>query len=130
MRGALLDDHTLDNFSIKKILKIAPKSVTSAIPGLIGQDEPALENTKAITFTVSLQFDLIVQEYGFGIFGFEPEKFPISTPKAYEELKLKPSRREPQITEKTVFRDITINAYILLKDENYDKLKISKLHTY
>jgi len=128
--GALLDDHSLDNVSIKKILKITPKSITSAKPGLIDQDEPELGNAKAITFTVSLQFNLIVQEYSFGIFGFESEKFPISTPEAYEELKVKTAFREPKIMEKTVLRDITIDAYIHLKDEKYDKLEISKVHTY
>lgn len=128
--SALLDDQSLDNVSIKKILKIIPKSITSAKSGLINQDEPEIKNAKAITFTVSLEFNLIVQEYGFGIFGFESEKFPISTPEAYEESKVKPSLREPKIEGKTVLRDITVDAYILLKNEKYDKLEILKVHTY
>ncbi len=128
--GAFLDDHSLDNVSIKKILKITPKSITSAKPGLINQDEPEVKNAEAVTFTVSLQFDLIVQEYGFGIFGFGSEKFPISTPEAYEESKEKPLLGEPKIVEKTVLCDITVDAHILLKNEKYDKLDILKVHSY
>jgi hypothetical protein len=128
--GAFLSDHSLDNVSIIKILKITPKSITSAKPGLIDKDEPKVENAKAITFTVSLQFNLLVQEYGFGIFGFESKKFPISTPEAYEELKARPFLGEPRIMEKTVLRDITIDAYIHLKDGEYNKLEISKANTY
>ncbi|OGP56250.1 MAG: hypothetical protein A2Y65_03840 [Deltaproteobacteria bacterium RBG_13_52_11] len=125
----MIQDHSLDGVSIKKILRVTPKGISRALPGFLLADEPRISGAEAVTFSVSLQFDLVVEEYRFGILPHTSEKFPISEPEAFEKIKLQPTIRDIPQKELTVFREITISAYIFLEDGRYSKLKISKAYT-
>lgn len=129
LRAIMIQDHSLDGVSIKKILRITPREISMALPGLLIEDEPEIKGAESVTFSVSLQVDLVVEEYGFGILSYNSAKFPISEPEAFEKIKLQPTIRDSSRKELTVSREITISAYIYLENGQYSKLQISKAYT-
>jgi hypothetical protein len=128
--AAFTQDHSLDCVSIKKIIDINPSRISNAYPGLLREDELKIEGAESITFSVSLQIDLIIEEYDFGYASSLSKRFPISEPEAYEAIRACQPSFQPKSREHTVYRDLTIDAHIYLKDGEYDRLKIDKIHVF
>ena len=95
------------------------------------EDESETEGSINVSFSVTTQFDLIVRDYEFGLWGPNSERFPLSAPEAFEQIKRRPfSQGEMHTNEISVERDISVEARITAEGEQYKDLTIKRVFTY
>lgn len=133
LAAALVKGDKLDNCTIKKILSIKPKEISNVFTGHMNKDDAREKGVIPITFSVSIKFDLLVEPYLFqiGLFSDLSEKFPLSAPDDFEKIMQEPRLLRPRETEeKTVYRDITIEASIVQENNEYKDLRLSKIYDF
>jgi predicted nucleic acid-binding protein len=126
IKGGFLDKNKI-NGSIEKISAIRPKEISRVIHGMFStKEKPPEEGAEPITFSVSVEFDLIVKQYSrYAVVG---PRFSISTPEDFERVKHEVTL--PDIIERTVIRDITADAWLYKENNKYSNLKIQHILTY
>lgn len=111
---------------IKKILAYRPKEVSKVYIGLISTKEPVPQGFTGITFTVSLEIDLLIQDLRLTI--FDPPTLALSSLDEFEKVRYSvPTGIEAQ---KTVVREITVEALLSKENGQYADLQIIKLLSY
>jgi hypothetical protein len=113
--------------NIKRILEVHPLKISNIYPGRILSERELQNGIEPITFTVSTNFDLIIEEYGLEII-FASPKVKLSDLTDFDKLPRKStSPNEQQIK---VTREITMEANIVIEDDNPISLQIIKVSSY
>jgi len=115
--------------SIEEVLTVRPKEIAEVSLGHTVSNETLPEGIEPITFSVSTEFDLLVREFGLSLLRFfNQPKFPLSAPENFPLTKLQYS--PPGVEQRTVTREITVEATILEINGNYSDLQLLSVITY
>lgn len=112
---------------IESVLAVRPKEISKVSLGHTVRKEPFPKDVQPITISVSTEFDLLVREYALQWF-FNPPKFPISEPESFQKTRFQSPT--PSLKQKTVTREITVEATIQKTDGNYSNLQLQRVLTY
>lgn len=122
----------LEGYTIKRILSVQPKEISKVFVGHLSEDEPKKEGVIPVIFSVSLQFDLVIE--GIGPYGPQSlgtsMKFPLSAPEEFEKTGQSFLLPTSEVHERTVFRAVAVEASISLENDNYKNLEISKIYDF
>ena len=111
---------------IKKILAYRPKEVSKVYLGLISTKEPVPQGFTGITFTVSLEIDLLIEDLRLTV--FDQPTLALSSLDEFEKVRYSvPTGIEAQ---KTVVREITVEALLSKENGQYADLRIIKVLSY
>ena len=111
---------------IKKVLAYRPKEVSKVYVGLLSTTEPVPEGFTGVTFTVSLEIDLLIEDVALNV--FNPPTLALSSLEEFERVRYSvPTGTEGQ---KTVVRDVTVEALISKENGRYTDLQLSKVLSY
>jgi len=112
---------------IERVLAVRPKGISKVSLGHTVRNEPSPKDIQPITISVSTEFDLLVREYGLPWF-FNRPKFPISEPESFQKTRFRSPT--PSLEQRTVTREITVEATILKTDDTYSDLQLLRVITY
>lgn len=116
-------------YTVKRILGVRPKTITHVFRGHISGNAEEKENAIAVSFSVSIQFDLMVQENNW-LMPLPAAEFPLADKEAYEELSLAPLQRffnEPEERQVSIDRSISAEGYILVQQDRLHDLVITNI---
>jgi hypothetical protein len=117
------------DFSVEAVLAVRPKEISKVSLGHTVSNETLPEGVEPITFSVSTEFDLHVREYGLSwLWFFNQPKFPLSEPESFPKTKFRSPA--PSVEQRTVTREITVEATILKADDGYSDLQLLRVITY
>jgi hypothetical protein len=106
--------------SPKRILAVRPKEVREVFPGLTLTRTPIPEGMIAVTFSVAVQFDLIVDRYPIPFLA--GPSVPLSNPQEYQLDSILPA---PPVEEQTtVIADISVEAAVREREGEYSELTL------
>lgn len=112
--------------TIKRILGYRPKDIEKIYLGLIAKDATIPPDHTAVTFTVSVDIDLVIEQIGMGI--FDAPKVRLSSLEDFEKIRY----RQPAFSEvqTAVTREITVEGLILKRDGKFVELKLQRVLSY
>lgn len=123
---SLRDKNLPEVMEILKILDFHPKEISSVYPSLILSEETPKEGVEYATFSVSVDFELQVEQFSRQrLLG---PVVPLATPIDFEKTEWEPPPLD--IRQKTVTKDITVEARIYKENEHYSNIDIIKVLTY
>jgi len=112
--------------SIKKVLSVRPIEISDVNPGLTFSDKQPPQGYEFVTFSVLTEFDLVIQQSGLAaLFG---PRFPLSSLEVFERLSYEPQKLIE--TQKTIKRNITVEALIAKKNDQYADLQLLRCVTF
>jgi hypothetical protein len=112
--------------TVKKISAVRPKEITNVYPGIVKHGLDEKPGFKYVTFTVTIEMDIIVERYGLGPFRHDKPKFPLSELSAYENMP--EGSYELHEEEETIERGITVEAEILIVNDAFNRLTILNIY--
>jgi predicted nucleic acid-binding protein len=124
LKGEFLASGTFSG-AIKKVLAIRPREISDAICGYLKKSEPPEEGCESITFSVSTELDLLVEQHGMLTALAKRPRFKLSAPEGLE--KLRSGYPESALRQITVVRYINIEARVSKDNDHYSKIKLLRI---
>ena len=115
------------NFSgaIMKVLAIRPKEVSDAVCGHLIKEELPEEGYESITFSVSTELDLLVEQHGMLTALAKRSRFKLSVPGDLE--KLRSGYPESTLRQLTVVRYVNVEARVSKENDHYSNIKLLRI---
>jgi len=111
--------------AIKKVLAIRPKEVSNAVCGHLIKEEPPEKGYESITFSVSTELDLLVEQHGMLTALAKRPRFKLSGPEGLE--KLRSRYPESALRQLTVVRYVNVEALVSRDNNHYSKIKLLRI---
>lgn len=124
-----LDGKTNDMLGIskiKRIIEVRPKEIVNIFPGFM-ISKVRKEGAEPVTFSVSCEFELLVEGYGLELL-FNRPKVKLTEDIDFDQIPFNYPR--PREFNRTITREITIEALISIEQAHYTDLSLIKVRTY